>query len=37
MVLNTLFGDGMSSRLNQQIRERHGLSAFSECPPEPTR
>jgi len=25
MVLNTLFGDGMSSRLNQQIRERHGL------------
>lgn len=25
-VFNTLFGEGMSSRLNQSIRERHGLA-----------
>ncbi len=25
-VINMLFGDGMSSRLNQTIRERHGLA-----------
>ncbi len=25
-VFNTLFGEGMSSRLNQSVRERHGLA-----------